>query len=157
MLSLFSFILFSSLIGISSQAAEKNQQLEELLIWKMSDELKLGSVEEKKFSELIKHLNKRKSEVGQSLNESIQSMSNAKTPKQKDEELAKYRKLLQSYGKISEEEFDRLKSLLGNDRMIQYLAIKQDLTNRIKTMLVRPEAGAKPSKTLPQPKVIIEH
>ncbi|XGC81480.1 hypothetical protein ACES2L_03150 [Bdellovibrio bacteriovorus] len=157
MFRLISFILFSSLIGISSQAAEKNQQLEELLIWKMSDELKLGSVEEKKFSELIKQLNKRKSEIGQSLNESIQSMSKAVTPKQKEEGLAKYRKHLQNYGKVSEEEFDRLKTLLGNERMIQYLAIKQDLTNRIKTMLVRPEANSKPSKSLPQPKVIIEH
>ncbi|MGZ3772378.1 MAG: hypothetical protein ACXVCY_01510 [Pseudobdellovibrionaceae bacterium] len=138
-------------------AAEKHNQLEELLIWKMSDELKLNSVEEKKFTDIVKSLNEKKSELNRSLQDSIEKMSKANPVKLKDQELSHYRKILQNYNRISEEEFDRLKPLLGSERMAQYLSIKQDLTNRIKTMLANPEANGKgEKKTLPPPKVIEE-
>lgn len=138
-------------------AAEKRNQLEELLIWKMADELKLSTSEEKKFSELIRDINKRKSQFNQELLNSVEKMSKASTNKSKDEELTRYRKSLQSYSRMSEEEFDKLNLLLGTDRMVQYLQIKQDLTNRIKTMLTSPEtAPAKTTKPLPAPKLIEE-
>lgn len=138
-------------------AAEKRNQLEELLVWKMSDELKLNTQEEKKFTDIVKDINKRKSQFTQELQASLDKMSKAATIKEKDLELGRYRKSLQSYGRMSEEEFDKLKTLLGSERMVQYLQIKQDLTNRIKSMLVNPESTpAKTAKPLPQPKLIEE-
>lgn len=136
-------------------AAEKRNQLEELLIWKMSDELKLTPPEEKKFSDIVRDINKRKAQFSQDLQKSVEKMNVAKSDKDREDVLAQYRKSLQLYGRMGEEEFDRLKPLLGPGRMIQYLLIKQDLTNRIKTMLLNPEAP-KSSKPLPQPKLIEE-
>lgn len=153
---LLSSIVFTSVFSATSIAAEKSQQLEELLIWKISDELKLSSVEEKRFSDIVKDLNKKKSELTHALQENVVTMQKAVLPKQKEEGLSKHRRLLQNYSKLSEEEYDRLKPMLGNDRLIQYLVIKQDLTNRIKSMLVKPEGDLKTGKGLPQPKVIIE-
>lgn len=153
------FILAGVLCGPINPAAhavEKRNQLEELLIWKMSDELKLNPVEEKKFTEIVKSLNTKKAELNQNLQSSIDKMSKASSSKLKEEELARYRKVLQNYSRVAEEEFDRLKPLLGAERMTQYLVIKQDLTNRIKTMLANPDSNSKGSKTLPQPKLIEE-
>lgn len=138
-------------------AAEKRNQLEELLIWKMSDELKLNTSDEKKFTEIVRDINKRKAQFSQELQASVEKMNKATTAKSKDEELTRYRKSLQSYGRMNEEEFDKLKPLLGPERMVQYLQIKQDLTNRIKTMLANPEATpGKAAKPLPSPKLIEE-
>ena len=149
-------ILILILFSFQAFAEDKKNQLEELFIWKTSDELKLSSAEERKFTDLVKSLNKKKSELNQSLHDSVDKIAGAKTTKEKDAELAKYRKDLGAYNKISEEEFDKLKVILGNERLAQYLKLKQDLTGRIKTMLANPEGSKAPDKKLPAPKVTIE-
>lgn len=148
------FLLFNLFSGVIV-AAEKRNQLEELLIWKISDELKLTSTEEKKFSEVLKHLNEEKALLNKSMGQSIEAMSKAPTVKAKEAELSHYKKLVKSYAKLSEQEIDRLKPLLGLDRTVQYLNIKQDLTNKIKTLLSS-ENGGKGGKPLPDPKLIEE-
>jgi hypothetical protein len=149
-------IIFLILFSFQAFAEDKKNQLEELFIWKTSDELKLSASEEKKFTDLVKFLNKRKSDLNQSLHDSVDRIAAAKTTKDKDAELTKYRKDLGAYNKISEEEFDKMKTLLGSERLAQYLKLKQDLTGRIKTMLANPEGSKAPDKKLPAPKVIIE-
>ncbi|UXR64750.1 hypothetical protein EZJ49_00580 [Bdellovibrio bacteriovorus] len=155
-LFLISIFCLNSAFSVAAHAAEKRNQLEELLIWKMSDELKLNTTEEKKFSDIVREINKKKAQFNQELQASVEKMSKAATEKAKDEELVTYRKSLQNYGRMSEEEFDKLKPLLGPERMVQYLQIKQDLTNRIKTMLTNPEGSPKEVKPLPSPKLIEE-
>ncbi len=158
MRDIFLLLISSVLIGpvaIPAFAVEKRNQLEELLIWKMSDELKLNPAEEKKFTDIVQTLNRKKAQLNQELQISVEKMNKAASAKEKENELSRYRKTLQNYGRLGEEEFDRLKPLLGAERMVQYLQIKQDLTNRIKTMLAKPE-GAKEGKPLPQPKLIEE-
>lgn len=148
-------IIILILFSFQAFAEDKKNQLEELFIWKTSDELKLSAAEEKKFTDLVKSLNKKKSELNQSLHDSVDKIAGAKT-KEKEAELAKYRKDLGAYNKISEEEFDKLKVILGTERLAQYLKLKQDLTGRIKTMLANPEGAKAPEKKLPAPKVTIE-
>lgn len=142
-------------MGKFAHAAEKRNQLEELLIWKMSDELKLSASEEKKFADIIKELNLKKAVLNRSLQDSIEKMKKISS-KDADAELSRYRKALVSYNQLSEEEFDKMKPLLGPERMAQYLNIKQDLTNRIKSMLLNPETIEKTRPKLPQPKLIEE-
>lgn len=155
LLLFLSSVLCLNLTFSAATAAEKRNQLEELLIWKMSDELKLTPPEEKKFSDIVRDINKRKAQFSQDLQKSVEKMNVAKDDKDREDLLAQYRKSLQLYGRMGEEEFDRLNPLLGAGRMVQYLLIKQDLTNRIKTMLLNPESP-KSSKPLPQPKLIEE-
>ncbi|QDK47556.1 hypothetical protein DOM22_16530 [Bdellovibrio sp. ZAP7] len=141
----------------SAPSGAKRNQLEELMIWKMSDELKLSANEEKKFSEIIKDLNKRKSELNKSLQSSLASLGNIKDAKKLEAEFSSYKKSLQAFNKISEEELDKLKPLLGTERTVQYLQIKQDLATRIKATLTNPDAPLKDEKKpLPAPKLIIE-
>lgn len=127
------------------------------MIWKMSDELKLSATEEKTFSAIIKNLNTKKSDLNRSLQSSLESMVNTKDSKKREQEFLLYKKTLQSFNKVSEEELDKLKPLLGTERTIQYLQIKQDLATRIKATLTNPDAPMKDDKKLlPAPKVIIE-
>lgn len=149
------FILILVLFSFQAFAEEKKNQLEELFIWKTSDELKLSTSEEKKFTDIVKSLNKRKAELNQSLHDSVDRLATLKTTKEKETELGKYRKVLGTYNKISEEEYDKLKPILGTERLVQYLKIKQDLTGRIKSMLANPEKE-KQKPQLPPPKVTIE-
>ncbi len=145
------------MFSFSAQALEKKNQFEELFIWKTSEELKLTTQEEKKFTDIIKNLNKKKSDLSLALHESVDKMALVKTAKQRSDELAKYRKNLTNYNRIAEEEFDGLRVLLGGDRLVQYLKIKQDLTGRIKSLLANPEAPKlNEKKSLPAPKVIVE-
>jgi len=121
----------------------------------MSEELKLNPVEEKRFTETVKALNQKKSDLNKDLQDSLAAMSKAETDKQKADQLKSYKKTLHAYNQLSEEEVEKVQGMLGVARTVQYLQIKQDLTNRIKTMLISPDANkAKPA--LPAPKVIEE-
>lgn len=152
---LIGFLTLGSFVAPSVVFAEKRNQLEELFIWKMSEELKLTSIEEKKFTEIVKSINQEKSSLNKSIQEAVTKMPKLSTDKEKAEALKAYKKDLQRYNHLSEGEVERMQSLLGVSRTIQYLQIKQDLTNRVKTLLVTPEAG-KENKKLPAPKVIEE-
>ncbi|WP_413558519.1 hypothetical protein [Bdellovibrio sp. HCB209] len=141
----------------SAPSVAKRNQLEELMIWKMSDELKLTAKEEKSFSEIIKDLNKKKSDLNKTLQTSLESLVKIQDKKKLELEFSLYKKNLQSFNKISEEELDKLKPLLGTERTVQYLQIKQDLATRIKATLTNPDAAMKDEKKpLPAPKLIIE-
>jgi hypothetical protein len=121
----------------------------------MSEELKLSAPEEKKFTEAVKALNQKKSDLNKELQDAVTNMAKADTDKAKAEQLKSYKKTLHAYNALSEEEIDKIQTLLGAARAIQYLQIKQDLTNRMKSMLMTPE-GQKPKAPLPAPKVIEE-
>ncbi len=122
----------------------------------MSDELSLKPADEKKMGDLIKTLNQRKSDLNSDMQLSLQKMKVAKTAEAKSVELAQYRKKLEAYNQVSMEEFDKMKSLLGPDKMIQYLHIKQDITNRLKNLLANPEGSSLKKPALPAPKIIEE-
>lgn len=125
------------------------------MIWKISDELKLTSKDEKKFSEIFKKLNQKKNELNRSMQETI-SKAEAQSEKAISQSLQSYRKQLSDYNKLSEQEFDELKKIFGSTKMIQYLRIKQDLNARLKSILSQGEAGTKSPSQLPQPRIIEE-
>ena len=160
---IFVLIFFSAFLSglVSSVAqAEKRNQLEELFIWKMSEELKLTAIEEKRFAEIVKNINSEKSTLNKTLQESVGQMAKVSGEKAQGEALKKYRKDLARYNRLSEDEIERMQGLLGVGRTIQYLQIKQDLTNKVKSLLISPEAKGKtedkPQATMPTPKIIEE-
>lgn len=157
--SVFIFILFFSYNAHSNNASAtteaelKKSHLEDIFIWKMSDELKLTASEEKKFTEIHRTLNKRKSELNKKIQESIINLKD----KDNEQSLKAHKKLLQEYNQLSITEFDLIKSLLGSKKFISYLKIKNELTSKVKSILIGERANeSKKEKSLPPPKVIIE-
>ena len=91
--------LFFSIQSFSSnnEAEIKKTHLEDIFIWKMSDELKLTAQEERQFTDINKQLNRKKSELNRKIQASVQSLSEADS----DSALKKHKKLIQEYNDIS--------------------------------------------------------
>lgn len=149
-------IILIPIFALSQTSSNKNR-LEEFLIWKMSDELKLTSKEEKEFSKIIKELNSKKNNLNSELALQLKKVAEAKESSERKKFLKSYRKALSDYNGLSVEEFDRMQGLLGDEKLSAYLLFKQDLGDKLKNMLTNSEAQEfKQIKELPEPKVIRE-
>ncbi len=135
----------------------KKNQLEELFIWKLSDELKLGPAEEKKFSELVRQLNQKKLKDSQKIEQVTKEFQTAKTDKDKEAVFKNLKKAYQEYNQLSVLELDEMKKLLGPQRLSTYLNVKQDLTAKVKSLLIQKTEDKDNRKDLPPPKVIEEN
>jgi len=142
------FLSLSTAVG----AVESRNKVEELFIWKISDELKLSVPDEKSLSDFLRGLNQRRAQVNEDLQTSLKKMAETTNPKDRDKVLAEHRKLLKAYSDLSIEEVDRIPKMLGSEKAVQYFVLKNDLTNRLKSMLATPEK--KPAQKLGPPKVI---
>ena len=152
---LFTFLfLFSTSTFGSNEGDARKAHLEDIFIWKMSDELKLSAREETQFTEISKSLNRKKTE----LNHQIQQLTQSLPDSGSEAELRQYKKLLQQYSQVSIEEFESLKKLLGAKRFVSYLKIKSELTSKMKSILIGEKADKKEgnAKILPSPQVIVE-
>lgn len=135
--------------------------MEELFIWKVSDELKLSVPQEKSFSKIIQTLNERRAQVNDNLQDVIRQLAESKTIKEKEKLLTEQKRLLRSYNELSLEEAEKVQKLFGIDRTAQYFVLKNDLTNRLKTALMTSDksSSAAPPETPPKlgpPQVIEE-
>jgi hypothetical protein len=145
-------VLSLQAIGFAAPTGVKTAHLEELMIWKVSDELQLKSTEEKAFSQTVKNLNQEKAQLSEQLQQNLTSLQNEKSEKKIQDILKKYRQTLVAYSKLNEKEFDEMLKLLGTQRMSQYLLLKQEITQKIKGLLSAPAEDSKPA--LPPPKII---
>lgn len=138
----------------SSQTSKKNY-LEDIFIWKISDELKLSPKEEKLFAETTKKLNKKKFD----LMKQIQAQVTTFNDKTGDGDLKKYRQLLHDYNQLSVEEFDAVKKIFSAQKMVQYLKVKSELNTKMKSLLAGDtgtDSRALANKKIPKPQIIIE-
>lgn len=154
----FLFILSSFSSFATSDLDTKKSYLEDIFIWRMSDELKLSAAEEKKFTLIHKELNKRKAELNKAIQESTQALDQPS-----EAQIKKLRQSIRSYNELSLSEFDSMKKLLGLKKFAEYLQVKSELTNKVKSLLSGEKNGdkdrkesANPNSKLPPPQVIIE-
>jgi hypothetical protein len=134
---------------------DSKNRVEELFIWKISDEMKLSVSEEKTFSDLIRALNQKRHTANENLQNTLKKMTEVKTTKDKEKLYSEHRRYLKSYNDISVEEVDRIEKLFGTDRATQYFVLKNDLTNRLKNFLASPDKPVSAEKLAP-PKLIEE-
>lgn len=147
---MFSVVLSLILFAGTAGASERPGRLEELMLWKMSDELRLAPAEEKAFSEVVRDLNRKKAELSRKLESELSMLKLAKTAKERSASLTRYRKTLNETQGLSLEEFDRLKKLFGDEKLARYLDVKKDLADKVKALLLEKTESA----PLPPPKVI---
>lgn len=155
-ISFLLFVLFTSRIFAANEVDNKKNHVEDIFIWKISDELKLSTQEEKQFTDIQKNLNKQKFELNKKIQDSIQSIQNTDQDKNKLTDILKeHRKLITQYNQISLDEFDQIKKLFGATKFAKYIQIKSELNTKIKSILIG-EKEKKEEVKLPPPKVIIE-
>lgn len=151
-------ILFLNFAMIASaEEAPRRNRIEELFIWKISDELKLTPAEEKKISEIIKSTNQQKLELTKDLDAYIEQIAKASTDQRRVQLIAQYRKALEALGRLPIKELDQVQKGLGHVRLARYITIKAELTNKVKSLLSeKVEKKDFGKDSLPLPKVIEE-
>jgi hypothetical protein len=168
-LSVFILVLsvFTSLSTHAEESRPPNHKFEDLFIWKVSDELKLSVPEEKSFSDLIRSLNQKKASLSDQIQDTLKKIAAGGTApematgkssvhkKSMDKILNEYRSELKALNNLNVEEIDQVKKILGSEKAAQYLVLKNDLANQLRSKLLNSDADK--SKTdLPTPKIIEE-
>lgn len=162
-MSFFTILLIPilSCLPVYAQSAAaptvKKNSVEDIFIWKVSDELKLSATEEKKFADIHRDLNKQKMQFATQLQKlSFQSKENPQLPQSQASNIIKnYKKTLIAYNNLSVQELDQMKALLGDKKFLDYLAIKQDINLKLKSLVLGEESKTKATK-LPPPQIIEE-
>ena len=117
---------------------QHREKLEDLFLWKVSDQLKLSSKEETEVSKIYKSLSKKKIENSSQL-ELLASKLRGRTLQSAEAEawVLDYEKALAEQAKCQLEEFQKLKKVLGSERLLTYLSIKQQFSERLKELLTK--------------------
>lgn len=142
-------------------------RLMELFIWKTSEELKLPTETETKFGEKVRSLNEKRKANGERLERAIKKLDDAlkvpaaagKTNKAVEAALTEYRNTLKELHQIQNDEISQMRAILGPEKLAKYLVVKNEISEKLKSFLSRPEgapAPAKDAKPLAAPKVIEE-
>ncbi len=142
---------------VSSTVVKRNS-VEDIFIWKMSDELKLSAADEKKFSEIHKTLNRKKIEIQNKINEISYFIKQEPTLDKSriKKAINEYRKTLNQYNYLSTEEVNKMIDLLGERKFLEYLSIKQDINQKLKSLVIGDDLQKNHVKPLPPPKIIEE-
>lgn len=80
-------------------------------------------------------------------------MAKVKEGKAKEKELENYSLILKKINQLNEDEIKDMKRILGVEKLVEYLLLKQDIAARIKSSLTVSPEPAK-VKELPSPKII---
>jgi hypothetical protein len=128
--------------GGQSPAADSKERarLEELFIWKTSEELKLQPSDELKFTDVVHDLNKRRREANARMEDALGALASAKTRAESEKALAAHRAALRETQAVQTAELDRLRPLLGSEKLAKYIVAKSEILEKLKTMLAAPNA-----------------
>jgi hypothetical protein len=115
----------------------ERKRLEELFIWKMSEELKLSVDTEVAFAEALRGLNREKSVALNELNEALVTLGEATRREKAAGEarlsaaMNRYEKAVRRYGEVPVREVARLKPILGAEVLARYLFAKSQVTEKL--------------------------
>lgn len=163
-MAMFYFFIFSACLFSTSYSsrsfAEANVQssrarIEDLVIWKFSDELKLSAIEEKKFSDFFRELSRKKSALDKTNLEIVQKLKQAKNKTETEKILTEYKKNVANSERLAVEEVEQMLKSLGSERTRQYLVLKFELNRKLRDLNV-PAPSKTDQKKLPPPRIIEE-
>lgn len=129
----------------ATEVDKTRSRLDELFIWKASEELKLTPEVEQKFTDIIRELGARKRQAAQQMEKVVAELDAAKTKPQAEKALARLRDAINEYHAIQIAEVDRLKPLLGPEKLARYFVVKDALSAKLKAMLSAPSANPAPA------------
>ncbi len=121
----------------------EKRRLEELFIWKMSEELKLSVETEGAFAEAIRSLNREKAKanvaVAEALNaiDKVQNSDRAKSKKEMEKAVKRYESAWRLYGALPLREVSRLRAILGPEKLGRYLVAKSVMAEKLTALSVK--------------------
>ena len=130
--------------------AREKRRLEELFIWKMSEELKLPVETETSFAEAIRSLNREKAKANLDVAEALiaidkaQNGDRAKSKVATAKAVSRYEKAWRAYGALPIREVARMRTILGNERLGRYLVAKSQMAEKLKALSAHEAVDAAP-------------
>lgn len=112
----------------------ERRRLEEVFIWKMSEELRLSVEIEATFAEAIRALNREKHSANSEVSQSLAALGKSKSPKDRDLALKRYERAWRNYGELPIREVSRMRPILGSEKLGQYLVAKSQMAERLKAL-----------------------
>lgn len=143
-------IIYPSLAETDKQV----KKFEDLFIWKISDELKLTTLEETSVSNIIRESNKKKAAGNTELEVLYKKLKEETTESGRKSTFAKIKTAHRAQLAVTLDELENIQKNIGLKKLGQYLELKRDLAEKIKNMWIQHEK--KSGGTLPPPKVIEE-
>jgi hypothetical protein len=140
--SLVALSLSLFVMRANAQNSIASTRFDDLVIWKLTDELKLNADQEKRFNETLRSLNIRKKSANDHLADALIDLKNNlenKSPKKISTALAKYRSALSSTQKIQIAELEELQKVLGQKKLAEYLVSKNEVLSRLTEALLNSE------------------
>jgi hypothetical protein len=117
-------------------AAAQNNRVEQILVWKVSEELGLSAKEEKKLSEIVSKINEKKSTFSSAIENNLRDLREAVKANKKTNLFVKlHTENLQKLNQLNLDEIKEVRKALGEVRLARYLLIKSDLSQRVKMLL----------------------
>jgi hypothetical protein len=126
----------------------ERRRLEELFIWKISEELKLPVEMETTFAEAIRGLNREKARANADVAKALEELSQAQNANQSkaraetERAVRNYEKAWRAYGALPLREVSRMRAILGSERLGRYLIAKSQMAEKLKALSTR-EASEK--------------
>jgi hypothetical protein len=121
---------------ITTARAAETSRFDELVIWKITDALKLDAETEQRFDQTLRSLNARKKTAAEALDAAGNALKKTTSTKDAEQKLARYRSALASSQKLQVIEIEEVQKLLGVKKAAEYLALKSEITDKIKEALL---------------------
>ena len=137
-------VIICLLAKVSPAEAEKHhgrsekmkQRLEQLFIWRVSDRLQLTPAEESKFTDEFHKLSEERAKLSQDLDVTLDQIDKEKDNSDKTSKLlADYTSELKKYNSMQGKEMDAMSHLFGTKKMVQYVLLKREMTQKFRDVL----------------------
>ncbi len=145
------------LLLCSPTLAEPDKQIkkfEDLFIWKVAEDLKLTQKEEAAVGDVIRDVSQRKAKINDELDLLYKKLRRDDNDTTRKATLKKIKDAHKAQAQITIDELDRMEKGIGLKKLAQYLEVKQELADKIKSIWLQNDQ--KSDKKLPPPKVIEE-
>lgn len=151
-------LAFATFWANPSYAEDKSdkirQRVEQLFVWKVSDRLQLTPDQESKFEAAFKKITEEKQKNSQELDTALVNLEKAKADKKQSAKLLKtYLDLIKKSNQLPNREMDTVSKIFGSEKMVEYVLLKREMTQKFKDALVQ---GRDSKAELKEPSVIQE-
>lgn len=119
-----------------AKSEKMKQRLEQLFIWRVSDRLQLTPAEESKFTDEFHKLSEERAKLSQQLEATLDQIDKEKDSIDKTSKLlAEYTSELKRYNAMQGKELDSMSHLFGTKKMVQYVLLKREMTQKFRDVL----------------------
>ncbi len=119
---------------VRADISKQQKRIQDLFIWKVSEELKLDAQTEAKFSKIVHQLGIEKHDAAEKMQDSIAKMRNA-NEREIQAHISEYETHLDQHMACQKKELDSLRKIFSPEQLARYLVVKQEILTNLKSRM----------------------